>query len=89
VGSEIIQCAAEAHAAVHAVARAADRDERIVATDALGPDDGRLGRWSLEVTLKPRAGGCPPALLREVAARELTVRDVSPQETYWRVVVTA
>jgi hypothetical protein len=85
----MIACAAAAHAAIRSVARAADCDERVVATDILDPDTGPLDRWSLEVTLEPRAGGCPPALLREVAGRELTVREVSPQGTYWRVVVTA
>lgn len=85
----MLRCAAEAHAAVRSVARAADCDERVVATDVLDPDTGPLDRWSLEITLEPRAGGCPPALQRELANRDLTVRDVSNQGTYWRAVVTA
>jgi hypothetical protein len=63
--------------------------KRFVATDTIAPDISPCNRWTLEVTLDPEAGGCPPALLRAVAARELTIRDVSPQGPYWRVVAVA
>lgn len=85
----MIQCAAEARAAIDALARALDCDERVIATDVLAPAVSPEDRWTCELTLEPRAGGCPPALQREAAARDVTIRDVSPQGLYWRVVATA
>lgn len=81
-------CIADRRQQAVALADAADCDERVVATDVLVPDTDPTGLWAVELTLAPGAGGLPPALMREIAHRELTVRDVSPQGLYWRALVT-
>lgn len=83
------RCLADARARVDSAARAAAVDERVEAVDTIRPDDGPTQTWGLELTLAPEAGGVPPALQRELAARELTVRESAPKQLHWRAVVTA
>lgn len=80
-------CTADRRQQVQGLADVVTCDERVVAVDVLAPGEGHTDLWTAELTLAPGSGGLPPALLREIAHRELTVRESQPQGLYWRAVV--
>lgn len=80
-------CRPDRHQRVRAAARALDADPRVLGTDVLAPREDPTASWTLEATLRPRAGGLPPGLAAELACRGLTAR-CRERNGYWLVVAT-
>ena len=55
----------------------------------LCPADSPHDCWTIELTPAADASGLPPAAARIVAEHGLTVRDVSPQGSMYRVALVA
>jgi len=83
-----MHCSPDARDRIQSAARAVECDTRVKAADTISPQDDPTNLWTLEITLAPEAGGVPPDLQRELASRELTVRESRPKGLYWRAVVT-
>jgi len=84
-----MSCTVDARDRIRSAARAAACDTRVEAADTICPQVDPTNRWTLELTLAPEAGGVPPELQRELAARDLTVRESRPKGLYWRAIVVA
>lgn len=61
----------------------------VLATDVLAPQEDPRDRWTVEVTLRARAGGLPPEAARAAAATGCTVASVAPQGDGHRAVLVA
>jgi len=80
-------CLPAARDAVRAAARALDDVETVHHAEALAPDEGPIDGWTLELSVTARAAGATPRIQRELITRELTVREVAPQASHWRLVI--
>jgi hypothetical protein len=81
-------CTVDDRATAHDAADAIRGDATVVAVDVIAPAVDPTDRWTLEITTTPDAGGVPPTILEALAVRGLTVRDVSPQGSYWKAHAT-
>lgn len=82
-------CQIEARNAVRSATEQIAAHPHVVATDLLAPNAGARETWTLEFVTDSSAGGVPPAILRELAASDLTLVDIAPQGDPPHYVATA
>ena len=77
-------CVVDERNRVRETARALDERPGVIAVDAHPPGVGPSPRWSLECLLQ--TGGVPSAVLTELGAADLELRDSLPVGPHWRFV---
>lgn len=80
-------CAADQRDRVRRAARWLDERPGVVAVDHHPPDAGPTPHWSLECLLQ--SGGVPSAVLTELGAAGLELRDSVAVGPHWRFVAVA
>jgi hypothetical protein len=81
------RCLARERTRAHNAADTLAMHDRVEAVDVLAPDTNPTNRWTIELVLCAR--GVPHDVLDVLGSYQLTLRDASPQGTYWQAVAVA
>lgn len=78
------RCLARERDRARACADTLESCEVVEAVDVLGPATGPVGRWTLDIVLRPRADGVPGHILDYLGSYQFSLRDVTPQGQHWQ-----